>query len=73
MYFRIPQGTLIHFSEMIILKDILINVKFPMTFQSIPGLYRDMFPYMFIVLLTHSNNSEIISLAWGQICKKFSM
>ena len=36
-------------------------------------IYRDMFPCMFIVLLTHSNNSEIISLAWGQMLKKFSM
>ena len=28
-------------------------------------LYRDMFLHMFIVLLTHSDNSEIINLAWG--------
>ena len=29
-------------------------------------LYRDMFPYMFNVLLTHNNNFVIVSLAWGQ-------
>ena len=25
-----------------------------------------MFPYMFIVLLTHNNNFVIVNLAWGQ-------
>ena len=30
------------------------------------GLYRDMFPYMFNVLLTHNNNFVIVNLAWGQ-------
>ena len=29
-------------------------------------LYRDMFPYMFNVLLTHNNNFVIVNLAWGQ-------
>ena len=29
-----------------------------------------MFPYMFIVLLTHSDNSEVINLAWGQMFKQ---
>ena len=41
--------------------------------NSLFKLYRDMFPHMFIVLLTHSDNSEIINLAWGQIFKQFSM
>ena len=31
-------------------------------------LYRDMFPYMFNVLLTHSNKSVIVNLALGQLC-----
>ena len=29
-------------------------------------LYRDMLPYMFNVLLTHSDISVIFNLAWGQ-------
>ena len=34
-------------------------------------LYRDMFPYVFVVILAYNNNFVIVNLAWGQFCYRF--
>ena len=48
-------------------KDLLLSISCNDFVKYFQKLYRDMFPYMFLVTLTHSYNSVIFILAWGQL------